>query len=405
MHRGWHEPGPLADPRLARDDRTAGTTVRPAPQCGASVRRYGAAVDDAAKRPSSSPRVLHLLNAVHRRGAETFAYDLHQAMQRQGVVSTAVALRAVPRSEPSLPVELVKPRMPGVVGDAFAVRSLLSTSDVVIAHGGRTLHVAAGATLGLKQPFVYRIIGESAAWARGRGARWRVSTLMRRADAVVAYHDKAITDAVEWFGLDPRRCHVIAKGIDLEPYSPATAAERDGIRGELGIGSEPLFVGVGALGPEKDLELAIRSVASLSPAKLALVGTGPESEGLRMLAQREGVDLLLPGAVDSVRQWLVAADVVLLTSRTEGVPGVLIEAAACGTPSVAVDVGGVRHAVLDLVTGRVVEDRDPSAIARALEDAVGMRQEVATAGPIWASENASISDAACKWADLLRSIT
>ena len=54
--------------------------------------------------------------------------------------------------------------------------------------------------------------------------------------------------------------------------------------------------------------------------------------------------------------WMPALDALVLTSRTEGVPGVLIEAGMSGVPAVTTDVGWVREVVLDGVTGAVVQD-------------------------------------------------
>jgi glycosyltransferase involved in cell wall biosynthesis len=72
------------------------------------------------------------------------------------------------------------------------------------------------------------------------------------------------------------------------------------------------------------------------------------------------------GAVEDVIPHLEWADVLLLTSRTEGLPAAVLEAGAASVPSVALDVGGVREAVSDGVTGIVVDRKDNDGLVSAL---------------------------------------
>ena len=81
--------------------------------------------------------------------------------------------------------------------------------------------------------------------------------------------------------------------------------------------------------------------------------------------------LVLPGAVTGIGLIYAALDVILLTSMTEGLPNVLIEAQAAGRPVVAADVGGVSEAVADGKTGRVVRGRSPQRLAAAVLDVLG----------------------------------
>jgi glycosyltransferase involved in cell wall biosynthesis len=124
---------------------------------------------------------------------------------------------------------------------------------------------------------------------------------------------------------------------------------------------------VGSLSHEKDPELALAALALLTEAKLRFVGDGPLRDELEQIASRLGVSdrVEFTGSVDDVTPHLEWAHVLLLTSRSEGLPGAILEAGAAGIPTVAVDVGGVTEAVSDGVGGFVTE-RDPDAIAAAL---------------------------------------
>ena len=120
------------------------------------------------------------------------------------------------------------------------------------------------------------------------------------------------------------------------------------------------------------MELVIRAAGALPDAFLIIAGEGPERAALRRLAQ----DLCVGergrflGAMPQQRLATLynAADVLVLASAREGLPNVLLEALACGTPVIATAVGGVPEIVRDRAAGRLVGERTPEAVAGALRD-------------------------------------
>jgi glycosyltransferase involved in cell wall biosynthesis len=110
---------------------------------------------------------------------------------------------------------------------------------------------------------------------------------------------------------------------------------------------------------------------------LLVAGDGPERRQLTARA-----DALVPGRVrflgnvDEPSQVYAAADALLLTSDTEGLPGVVIEAALCGRPAIATRVGGVSDAVVDGRTGATAPRDDIPGLIRAarvvLNDSVAL---------------------------------
>jgi glycosyltransferase involved in cell wall biosynthesis len=106
-------------------------------------------------------------------------------------------------------------------------------------------------------------------------------------------------------------------------------------------GGGRLFLGVGRLNPQKDFGLLIRAFASFARPedRLVILGEGPERRRLLNLARALGVasQVELVGHVPDPSGWLRRADVFVLSSRYEGVPAVVIEALAAGTPIVATD--------------------------------------------------------------------
>ena len=94
-------------------------------------------------------------------------------------------------------------------------------------------------------------------------------------------------------------------------------------------------------------------------------GDGPMRADMAGLAQRLGIGdrLHLPGQEDNMSSCYEAMDVVMLTSRHEGLPNVLLEAQSLGVPVVAPDVGGIAETVLPGVTGWAVQEDDAPALA------------------------------------------
>ncbi|RMH77850.1 MAG: glycosyltransferase, partial [Actinomyces sp.] len=121
--------------------------------------------------------------------------------------------------------------------------------------------------------------------------------------------------------------------------------------------------------PEKGVDVAIAAVAACA-RPLTLVVAGREGSATDELvaaaaATPPEVEIRLVGAVEAVAELLAAADVCLLASRREGLPGVLVEALAVTTPVVAVDIPGVREVLGDDL-GVVVPPGDPAAVAAGI---------------------------------------
>ena len=134
---------------------------------------------------------------------------------------------------------------------------------------------------------------------------------------------------------------------------------------------------MGRIQPLKRLSVAVRTLAALSPdhadARLVVVGgpSGPQgdAEVARTLALVEELGLedrvvfVPPRPHELLSTFYRAADVCLVPSRSESFGLVALEAAACGTPVVASDVGGLRSLIDHGRTGYLVEDQRPEAFA------------------------------------------
>jgi glycosyltransferase involved in cell wall biosynthesis len=165
---------------------------------------------------------------------------------------------------------------------------------------------------------------------------------------------------------------VIPNGIDLAAYScPGFHEFGVALRQDIGVAAEERLVLMPAvMRPEKGHELLIAAVprirARMPNARIAFAGAGERESELRDLARQHGDAILFLGHRRDMPQLFAASDLVVLPSMAEGLPTVLIEAAAAGRPVVATRVGGVSEVVEHGRTGLLVPPSEPEALAEAI---------------------------------------
>jgi glycosyltransferase involved in cell wall biosynthesis len=145
---------------------------------------------------------------------------------------------------------------------------------------------------------------------------------------------------------------------------------REAAREVLGIrGSGPTVGWVGRIGHEKGCDLAVRALADLPGVRLSIVGDGARRGDLETLASEVEVAdrITWHGVVRRADLLLRGFDVLLLSSRTEGTPIIILEALAAGVPIVATRVGGVPNILQHEKDAILVPPEDPSALARAVQ--------------------------------------
>jgi glycosyltransferase involved in cell wall biosynthesis len=355
-------------------------------------------------------RVLHVVASGRRRGAETFAVDLAAELERRGIGGPVVALAASPRGADS-PDGLV----PGLgrrrLGPTtlVAIRRLASSTgaDLLVAHGSRTLPACALALVASGVPFVYRSIGDPRVWSSSGARRWRTTRLLRRAARVVALWPEA-ADALESIHRVPSsRVRVIPNGVPADRCPVPDAETRRAARARWGLRPDGDVVAyLGSLTREKDVGAAITAVSRLPDVEMVIAGEGPERAELeaRAAAITPG-RVRFVGVVAGAAPVLAAADAVVLASRTEGVPGVLIEAGLSGLPAVATAVGGVAEVVDDGVTGVLAAPGDVAGLTAGLERALANRDAMGEAARRRCLERFEIGIVARAWADLLTDLT
>jgi glycosyltransferase involved in cell wall biosynthesis len=165
---------------------------------------------------------------------------------------------------------------------------------------------------------------------------------------------------------------VVPNGVDLDRMATPPAGARETLRRELGLTEAFIWLAVGRFEIAKDYPNMLRGFARVRDAAptavLLLVGRGSlqaETEALvDELGLRPSVRFL--GVRNDVPAVMSAADGYVMSSAWEGMPMVLLEAAAAGLPIVATAVGGNHEVVVEGESGFLVPPRDPEALAAAM---------------------------------------
>jgi glycosyltransferase involved in cell wall biosynthesis len=345
-------------------------------------------------------RVLHVLTSNARRGAQISALLIRDELRSRGHQAEAVAL-ADEQDEGALDVRTLATRRLSPRGLA-ELRKCASRADVVIAHGSTTL-AACAIALSSRVPFVYANIGDLRYWATTPARRARVRLLLRRAAGVAARSAQSAATLAEDFGVQPDRIRVVPNGRPAAAFPQVTAESRTQARARWGVPAEGQVVAwIGALSPEKRPDLAIEAAARVPAITLLMAGDGPMRSALEQQAAKlppGRVHLL--GAVPGAASVLAAADAHLLTSDSEGLPGVVIEAGLSGLASVSTRVGFVDDLVVDGVTGRLVAPGDARELASALEEVLGDAEAMGQAAHDRCVSEFSIQAIGDRWEQLL----
>lgn len=206
---------------------------------------------------------------------------------------------------------------------------------------------------------------------RYRGLGSALAALLRPVDGWAAISDE-IRAGLLRDGVRPERIHRLDNVVDTERFCPVPEARRDELRARLGLVGLEAVVFSGRLVARKGLETLLRAwptVARARPrARLLVLGDGEARREYQELAQALGVAASVGflGHLGDVTPYLQAADLFVLPSFQEGMPNALLEALACGVPTVATRIGGVVDIAAAQEWATLVGAGDTPALARAL---------------------------------------
>ena len=202
-------------------------------------------------------------------------------------------------------------------------------------------------------------------------------------------------------GLARERARTIFNAV--EPKHTRSPAD---VRAEFGADGMPLLVTVGRYVAEKNQALLLEALARLeTPPRALVVGYGPREEALRSRAAELGLSgsVTVTGGRDDATDLIAAADVFALSSASEALPIVVIEAMALGVPVVSTAVGGIHDMVADGESGLLVPPGDADALARAIGRVLGDRglaERLGAAGQSFAAEHCTVEAMAAAYRDV-----
>jgi glycosyltransferase involved in cell wall biosynthesis len=237
--------------------------------------------------------------------------------------------------------------------------------------GGFIAAAAAG-----RRPLVVSLHGSDVYVAeRLAPARSAAKMAFRRAAFVTACSADLASRAIA-LGADPERTTVIPYGVDAARFQPDPRA-RAALREQLGVpDGVPLVAAAGRLVRKKGFEYLIDALAQTPGVIAAIAGGGTLHEELRARASANGVAervrFLGDRPQDDVATLFAAADVIVAPSvrdasgNVDGLPNVVMEALASGTPLITTAAGGIGAVVEHEATALIVPEKDGAAVAREL---------------------------------------
>lgn len=328
-------------------------------------------------------KILFLDTKPIRRGAQVFVSDLSMAFHEKGIAVKKVylyahsgtgALDLLPQDEvlngnESHLFEKIPTVHPALV--RRLVQTIRSFSpDIILLNGSRTLKYGAAAKPWSPKHtrWVYRIIDSPKFWNTNPIKQWYYRNLVLSAmDAAVGVSAASLQDMVELHRFN-KPTAVIHRAIRTEKFDalPDKASLR---QQHPNLGEKKIILFLGNLTqqkrPDRFVEI-VDLVAKQAPNVCAwVIGDGPLMQATQQLVESKGLtaQFTFHGYQNNVGPLIKCADVLVLSSDTEGLPGVVLECGYVGVPTVSGKVGGIAECVENGVTGFIVEEKKPALYA------------------------------------------
>jgi glycosyltransferase involved in cell wall biosynthesis len=321
-------------------------------------------------------------------GPASYVPRIARALVEHGHAVEVITLSEAPHDDAQYPFVVRRiprgmARLPRMATTIAAIARSASKADVIFANGLFIEAVLARALA--PRPLVMKVVGDWA-WERAtlnrqtadslwefqhRRQRPRVEAVKRlrawvtRQAHFVIVPSQHLADVVCGWGIAADDVSVIynapdlvaPQNVDLPPFDGMTIAT------------------VGRLVPYKGIGGLLRAVGSLDNVRLLIAGEGPSRKEFEVEAQNLGVQsrvaFLGPLAREAVAGLLRQVDLMVLNSTYEGLPHVVLEAFAAGTPVLATRVGGVPEVVEHGVSGWLAPAGDETELARAIRALLG----------------------------------
>lgn len=323
-------------------------------------------------------RILFLDTRPLRRGAQIFISDLSNELIRRGHDVKKVYLYEIKESgrldlnsadevlggNDAHIFEKIPTIHPGLLKKLVHVINAFDP-DILLLNGSRNLKYGSAAKpfLSKRIKLVYRVIDSASYWNPNffKQLYYRIFVLSGM-DGAVGVSEKSLTDMISLHKFK-KPAVAIHRAIDPEKFSAIIDREHS----RRGLGADNASQIVCLLGnltkqkrPDRFVNVVKELVAKNPSVRGWIVGDGPLKEEVVQQIKQENLEnhIKLWGYQKDVVPYLSASDLLLLPSDTEGLPGVVLEAAFVGVPTVSTEVGGVRECITDGASGYIVPNFD-----------------------------------------------
>jgi glycosyltransferase involved in cell wall biosynthesis len=322
-------------------------------------------------------RVLFLDTRPIRRGAQVFVHELKSRFKEDGIAVKRVFIYKESNYEQLIldETDIVLPFNDNNIFEKFPTvhpsliielaKEIISFSpDIILCNGSRTLKYAAVVKRlypSIKSKWIYRVIDSAVYWNRKSLTQlyykhWVIPAM----DAAVGVSQRSLDEMILHYSFKkPSVC--IPRAVDIDHF--ANFIPESDARQKVGIPEDAfvlLFLGnfTKQKRPDRFIDIINSVKESIPNVHGLMVGDGPlrseVNDQISKLSLKNNITCV--GYKKDVRPWIEMSNVLLLTSDTEGMPGVVLEAAAMKKITISTDVGGVKEFIKHEKNGFIVTD-------------------------------------------------
>ena len=322
-------------------------------------------------------RVFFLDTRPIRRGAQVFVNELKSRFKQDGISVKRVFLYKESKYEQLIldETDIVLPFNDNNIFEKFptvhpsiiielAKEIKLFSPDIILCNGSRTLKYAAVVKRfypSIKSKWIYRVIDSAVYWNNKSLTQlyykyWVIPTM----DGAVGVSQSSLDEMIEHYGFKNQSV-CIPRAIDVDHFAKYVSDVI--LRENIGIKKNAfvlLFLGnfTRQKRPDRFLNIINEAKKEIHNVHGLMVGDGPLKSEVEKQARELGINnrITYVGYQGDVRPWIAMSNVLLLTSDTEGMPGVVLEAAAMKRLTISTDVGGVREFIKHDINGYVIKN-------------------------------------------------
>lgn len=336
-------------------------------------------------------KILQLVTKRQYRGAEVFAANLSEELIKLGHEIIFVGLyknkKTILEVEKAENLDLIENESAFSILLINKIVSLIKRTkpDVIQCNGSDTLKYMVSASYFVpKVPILYRNISMISQWVNNGPKKFLYKNMFKKIDHVSSVGEEALADFIRTFNYPVNQTSVIRRGIPMKQLDAEEA--RRNLKRELNLREEDqIAMHIGNFSVEKNhiflIDVFSNLKANFPHIKLVCVGTGILWEEIKAQVKNRGLEktIYFLGFRKDIPEVLAGSDFFVLSSKVEGVPGVILEAATQEKPAISTDVGGVREVLVDNETGFVVQDFNKEEFQNkivTLSTDIGVRTEM-----------------------------